>query len=332
MVDLSNAKARWWILRQVDPGEGWHQKGHVAAIYQDELYCRYYGKAASHKLHQFGIVYATAKVVIYIEPALANMEPDISRSTLKVNGSELPWEEWAEEFREQLPEEIKAMQEREGGNTNDDLQSSLFDKMKTLLSLFQETIYVQKDSGEFRADLASQTFPKKEYGERDEDPEKKPSKKKKKKRKSAYAKFLKENGSDSVEESKGVTFPEAKWIDEPDDDLKDHAATYILQTNQLLINSVFPPYKEWLKVVARKVEGDGDAALRECQAKSKVWYALALQEAIMGVKAMERMGWSEEKIEKALENEALTAVAMQRYHQTSKIQKELVGMGFRLKD
>jgi hypothetical protein len=67
-------------------------------------------RAGVAKLQSFGVVFGYQGVVIYVEPRNGSENSVVSntaRTALIMNGEPLPWNEWASEFREQMPTEIQ---------------------------------------------------------------------------------------------------------------------------------------------------------------------------------------------------------------------------------
>lgn len=163
-VPLSDAVAHWWLLDPARAQRGgqsnlWIHKGHVAALFQNELYETYpYLGGGRHKLRQFGIEWGATLVVIYVEPSSDNYIPRSARDGLtKVDANSadgvghLPWERWAEEFGRQIPTAIEAMMERarnaQGGS------SRLRDRLKSLQDLFNIPRYRPSRGGKHRTDV-----------------------------------------------------------------------------------------------------------------------------------------------------------------------------------
>ena len=69
-VDVPEAKLWWWILKEdiVAGGKTWNNRGHVAAIYQSELYEARTGPSRISALKDFGIYAGHGRIVIYVEP------------------------------------------------------------------------------------------------------------------------------------------------------------------------------------------------------------------------------------------------------------------------
>jgi len=122
MVSLSGAKAHWWILNEnldVDSGH-YVSGGHVAALYQDELYELQSGRAGVFRLQAFGVIFGHHRVAIYVEPQANGdnrLTSNTARTNLLLNDEPLPWVEWAAEFRESMPEPIKTLVEEIGASS-----------------------------------------------------------------------------------------------------------------------------------------------------------------------------------------------------------------------
>lgn len=87
----------------------------MAALYQNELYELKSGRAATAMLQQFGVIFGSRRVVIYVEPTndmFDDITTNTSRSALIIDGEGSPWEDWSHEFREKMPQAIKDHMER----------------------------------------------------------------------------------------------------------------------------------------------------------------------------------------------------------------------------
>src|SRR5262249_26440847 len=70
-VLLTGGRAHWWILKDEDAikqNSGIIASGgHVAALFQDELYEMVTGRAGTSRLQHFGVIFGHHRVVIYVE-------------------------------------------------------------------------------------------------------------------------------------------------------------------------------------------------------------------------------------------------------------------------
>lgn len=141
-VRLPGATAHWWILPPEVPEElaqRYPASGHVGALYQGELYELYTGRAGTAKLQSFGVAVGHQRVVLYVEPRATRgrrVVPNTARTALLVDGRPLPWEEWAERFRENIPPTILAlMEEAADARAARDRTESFKQRMKGLANL-----------------------------------------------------------------------------------------------------------------------------------------------------------------------------------------------------
>src|SRR5206468_1732724 len=115
-VALDGATAHWWIIGDhaednTDPADKYsghlEARGHTAALYQNELYELTIRRAGMSRLQQFGITFGYDRVVIYVEPkADARLTTNTARTALLLGNQALPWDEWAAEFRLNIPVEL----------------------------------------------------------------------------------------------------------------------------------------------------------------------------------------------------------------------------------
>src|SRR5258708_11207463 len=149
MLQLSTAKAHWWILDD-DPAltqnSGYvASSGHVAALYQDELYEMLTARAGVARLQAFGVIFACNRVVLYLEPSPSKdqvLSPNTARTHLLVNNAPLPWDDWAAEFRNGLPQQISdLMEEVASGSTASDHRQAIRERLQQIRGLFRITRY-----------------------------------------------------------------------------------------------------------------------------------------------------------------------------------------------
>jgi hypothetical protein len=112
---LAYAKVHWWVLKEeaaIQNNSGFIESaGHVAALYQNELYDRATARAGTALLHRFGILFGNRFVVLYVEPVpeqRQSLTTNTARTTLLLNGEQLRWDDWAYEFREKMPKPLAA--------------------------------------------------------------------------------------------------------------------------------------------------------------------------------------------------------------------------------
>jgi hypothetical protein len=111
-VEQGAFTAHWWVVdaKKVTGSETGRVKGHVAAVFQDEIY-EASPRNSYSRVRECGITFGAQHVVIYFEPS-SSMEcsANLARTRLTVGGeggAELPWERLCHEFRDNLPQQLK---------------------------------------------------------------------------------------------------------------------------------------------------------------------------------------------------------------------------------
>src|SRR6266436_1654999 len=311
---LSGAKVHWWILKDepaISNNSGFVESaGHVAALYQNELYDRATARAGTAILQRFGILFGYRYVVLYVEPLSASGESlttNTARTTLLLNGDPLPWEDWVYEFREKMPKQIaEFVREKAAAVTEKDHISSIKDRLKNVMDLYKVSRYRPAPAGVYLSDESSATRvgrspfsgAKSEgnsgtgsevgaatKGDRDGQIG------------NIYHLFEKKGGSPS-EKSAVDPFPVVKWVSiknggRTEDDMEDKAAKFIQNQNTLLVNADFRVFIDMVARLCREKDTGLGPGLQEMRGSKE---------------------WGPEEIEKALSPEALTSAVMQRYH------------------
>jgi hypothetical protein len=336
-VELSTARAHWWILKDekaLTQNSGFTASGgHMAALYQNELYELATGRSGTARLQLFGVIFGSNRVVIYVEPKNGNehkLTANTSRTHLIMDEEPLPWADWANEFREKLPEEINdLMEEVTAGSTSRDHKQAIKDRLKQIRDLFRISRYRRTPSGDLS--VAQNTA----GGEQDDEnttkePRKGDSRKGHKGGRPGdiYALFAVEEGEPGEEVLADID-PEVRWLSLEErtrqpGDLEDRAAKYLADQNTILINADFRVFTDMIdRWHERYYEVPGvtrsyiDEVVRE-------WFEQALIETVLGVQALSgSQEWSSENIAKAWGEEALTAAVMQRYHIHNNVKRVL---------
>jgi hypothetical protein len=111
---VSDARVHWWVLdddakgRRAEADE-WVLSGHVASLWQDELYTLEEPTRGGYtSLQNFGIRHGYERVVLIIEP-VGQVESTLARTRLLLGEQELAWSRWQDEFARQMPEEIREL-------------------------------------------------------------------------------------------------------------------------------------------------------------------------------------------------------------------------------
>lgn len=334
---LTGARVHWWILKDepaISNNSGFIESaGHVAALYQNELYDRGTARAGTALLQRFGILFGYRFVVIYVDPSSDGTQAlttNTARTTLLLNGEKLPWDDWAFEFRSNLPRPLADFVTEKAANINEkDHMNSIRDRLKSFMDLYKVSRYRPSPSGMYLSDETSaisvgpfppvrtkseratpaKTITSKAVGQRDDEIG------------NIYHLFEKKGGvpSDKVTAD---PFPLVKWVSlenglrTPDDGMEDKAANFLHAQNTLLINADFRGFRDMVARLSKERDAGLGAGLHDVvEEVVHQWFEQALVETVLGIQQLRgSKEWGPDEIEKALSPAALTSAVMQRYH------------------
>jgi len=335
-LPLTGATAHWWILRtDVDMNAGHYTPPpHMAALYQDELYELCQSRSGVARLQSFGVIFGHSRVVIYVEPDAAKhrVEANTARTALTMDGDELPWNEWAAEFRERVPDAIRVLIDEVGAKAaSSDHRQSIRERLRQILDLFKLTHYRPVKDGSLTMDPESIVAGGRSRGGGGGGGGDGRSGGAGGRAGSIYGLFLAAEGK-AAEEATVTGEPDRKWVTVTDGtrtqgDMEDRAAKYLAPQNLLLINADFRVFTDMVASWAKKYESAPGSAhvVREVV---REWFEQQLVEAVMGAKGLrDSRQWNMTDLEKLWSQEALTAVVIPRYHVNFAIGR---GLGSRL--
>jgi hypothetical protein len=335
-VKLSNAIAHWWILRD-EPAIGnnsghMESAGHVAALYQDELYEMATARSGMAKLQNFGVIFGYRQVVIYVEPKSSEhsrVTTNTARTLLLMNNEPLPWAEWAMEFREKMPDEIRSLiDQKAAAATVADHSKSIRERLKQIIELFKISRYRPAIAGDVSIDssvttrggLPARTSGTGGSGSSSSGGEGGTTG-------GVYSIFQKEGGSPGKRVHTD-SFPDVQWIRVKDGTreigmLEDRAARFLEDQNTLLINADFRVFSDMVSKFVKDLGGN-DTFREAVEDSVHAWFEQSLVETVIGVQALKNAKeWSLRDVEKALSEESLTAAVMPRYHVHNSVKREL---------
>lgn len=347
--DLENATVHWWILKDeaaITNNSGYIESaGHVAALYQNELYDRSTARAGTAQLQHFGVLFGTRYVVLYVEPHQSDMDvltTNTARTTLLLNGEQMPWAEWAYEFREKMPKKLADfIKEKASANTEKDHLKSIKERLKGIIDLYKVSryrpapkgLYLSDDSSAVSAGASSGSSAKSKgtgsgggagksagsssQGTRDGEVG------------NIYHLFEKKGGEPS-EETQSDPFPIVIWQSVRDgtrdeNDMEDKAAKYLPEQNTLLVNADFRVFTDMIKRLCKEKDtAQGVSIDKVVEDVVHAWFEQALVETVLGIQQLKgSKEWGTDSVNKALSEESLTTAVMQRYHVHIACRREL---------
>lgn len=333
IVPLKDAKAHWWLLpeEEVKQRDIWESSGHCAALYQGELYDFLRGLAGRARLREFGIVFGTSRVVLYIEPNsnAIDVYANTARSGLLSAGAPLPWSRWAAEFRESIPREIQGMMDALVSKSGDkDHREAIRRRLKEIRDLLRPSRYRRTPggavtvAGELEGGETGSGSPRGSGGS--------PSGTHGGSRGSLYGSYIKTGGAEADPITAREDIPNIKWVSQQDGtrepgELDDRAALFERGSNLLKINADFRVFHDLMKRCSTDYNPTGDTNVEtEIRDVVREWIGLQLTEVVVSISAMEgSREWGSDVVAQALSPEALTAATLPRYVMLKTINRAL---------
>lgn len=338
IVDLTGARAHWWILRpEVDRDSGHVAPGgHAAALFENrdgssELYEMVVGRGGIARLQAFGVIFGTDRVAIYVEPHTSSESPvtsNTARTQLLVNGQPLDWATWAMEFREKMPPELVTLQEQLGAQTGErDHKKAILERLQQIRDLLRFSRFRPSQKGSAKADpelavIGGDPAAKGSVHALDREAGKKGGR-----AGDIYALFA-EAGAVNADPIDSFNEPQTRWVSVEDGtrtppDLDDRAAKFLLQQNLLLINADFRVFTD---MVDRWAQAYSHVPGAPATIKDVVheWFEQQLVETVMSAQSLKRTGkWSSEELEELWSEAALTSAVLPRWHIDQSIRRNL---------
>ena len=343
--ELDTARVHWWILRDesaITNNSGYIESaGHVAALYQDELYDRATARAGTARLQHFGILFGVKFVVLYIEPTKLDggvLTTNTARTTLLLNAEPLPWADWAYEFRENMPIEIaEFVKDKAAAISEKDHVKSIKERLKGIMDLYKVSRYRPTPQGVYLSDESSSISAGPSMGSSNKSKDGGSGKLVGTTSKGTrdgevgniYHLFEKKGGTAS-EKTQIDPFPIVKWVSvkegtRDENDMEDKAAKYLSDQNTLLVNADFRVFQDMVKRLCKEKDTKQGANIEQVvEDVVHSWFEQALIEAVIGIQQLKgSKEWGSDSIDRALSEEALTAAVMQRYHVHIACRREL---------
>lgn len=332
LVELEGAIARWWILKgDIDKDSGHNAGGgHVAALFQSELYELHIGPAGIAKLQGFGAIFGADRVVIYVEPTNTATSPvtaNTARTQLLIAGEPINWAGWAAQFREKMPDELVTLQEEIGSRSGEkDHKKAILERLRQIRDLLRFSRFRPTRDGAASIDSeaglggASSSQGGTREGVREPGP-------KGGRAGDIYALFA-EAGTSKGEAVDALAEPTTKWISADEGtrlvgDLEDRAARFLLGQNTLLINADFRVFTDMVDRWSGNYKQLPGATLAVKEVVHE-WFEQQLIETVLSAQALRNTGkWSIQELEKLWSEEALTASVLPRWHIDQSVKRVL---------
>jgi len=338
-VSLDGCDVHWWILEDSEARRSYSlpNTGHFAALHKDELYELTTGRAGTARLQQFGVIFGADRVVLYVEPqngGARRLTSNTARSQLLLDGSTLPYSDWAAEFRaEKMPQEIRDhMDAVISGARGADHRQSIEERLRNYSKLYRLSRVRLRAGGKNVAGPPTESSDPQDAamgGSSKPERSKKP-KKERDKTGDLLASALAAEGMEAEEAEEGTPpLPRVVWLSEHDEpptrsseELEDRAAKYLSEENMLQINADFRVFANMVEHWCGEYELESNnefvvEVVRE-------WFEQTLIETVIGCQQLQGdRNWSSSDLEAVLSEVSLTAAVMPRYHVANAIKRAL---------
>jgi len=348
-VQLSdvNATVWWWLLSQeiTSGGKTWNNRGHMAAMYQDELYEVHGGTSRNSALKDFGVYAGHGRIVIYVEP-LDVLGANTSRTSLILKGgTPINYAEIGDAFADKMPDEIAGYMAGQVSSEQGDHRKSILRNLKEVEEALEQARYrrstqgkldhLQEDDGgrathvngtRERRPGSGTSSPQDASGRVGTD----------------YLRKSREELERRLRARKvdADPLPKIVWDEDGKDVPEGRAATYTKALHVVTANAKFDFYLDLLdwsieearSRVASSIEPE---TLRHvCEDEVRRWFEEALSQAVVVLRPMAHDArWGPMVFENGLSDEGLTAsVVSHRWLLLSAIKRGLAGRLGRMKE
>ena len=293
---------------------GYKKFGHVAVVYDNELFDLEVKDDAIPTLQRFGIVAGHNNVVLYIEPKpQLGLTMNLVRTALvSATGDPLPWSEWAREFYESMPEDLRSYVEskmQSGGKSDRDYLIEQISKHLDLLSIKGKSVASPATTSveTVRGRESATDRVKTPRTPRDPRP--------------APRLGDADNGTRLLE-----WIPTVFWGTN-EDGLKNRAGRFTPESKSLILNGDFPVYVSLLEE-ARSLIVEDKRAKHESRLETIVRRPYMLQVVWTLLSAMHFRnleGWVGAEFDKLISPESITASVLPRKHLIDEIRRNVKG-------
>jgi hypothetical protein len=336
VAELSECNVHWWLLEDSEKRRNASDlvnTGHVATVWDGELYEMRLQRAGVARLHQFGVIFGYDRVVLYIEPmnGTRKVTSNTARTQLLINGQPLPYADWAAEFRERMPQELRDYMDAViSGAEASDHHDAIQERIRRYRKLYDLSRYRMKPDGRRR--VADPVLTRRQRPEEERPPTITEAQERKRRKQERTGRLLAAMLADEGEPADPnppaeQDLPKVKWVAlgnglRSADLLDDRAAKYLPEANMIQANADFRLFTDVIDFFC-----DEQGVERGNQFIVDIvheWFEQALVETVIGCQALQgEKRWPPDQIEAALSEEALTAAVMQRYHVANAIRRSV---------
>ena len=340
-VELSDARAYWWVLDENRSVElyrkrpyysafsGTKKQGHVAALFRNELFDFTSHDAAIPLLQKFGIVAGYNHAVIYVEPSHSlAVSANLTRTSLVLpDGTDLPWNRWASEFYEKMPQELADYVENHQSVSSKSEAEYVVEQIKKYQEFLHVKTYRPVKNGTETGETDGNDGDSKQGSGRGSGSGV-PANGSHSRRPSVHIK--KGPGQTDIAELLLNSTPQWNWVSESEaSHLKSRAASFVVERNFLEVNQDFSVFQELIQHGTDLITPDRrDFYRARVEEAAKRLYLTQLVWTVLSAVASfrHREGWRGEGFEKLISSEALTAAVLPRVYLLNDMKRYVKGI------
>lgn len=340
-VELPGVQAtvHWWLLTEsiLGGGKTWNNRGHVAALYQDELHEVRSGGARASALKDFGVYAGFNRIVIYVQPHNV-LKANTPRTGLILEGNQpIDYVTIGEAFIGQMPEEIDAFMAGQVSTEKGDHRKAIRKNLKEVEEALDLARYRRSQSGKL-GHFVTEDGGKPAHAEPLEPVEDRPRRRPDDATGRVGGEYLRRAREEQERRLRGEKIdadpaPKIVWDEEGTAVPKTRAATYNSLRHIVTASANFDFYLdmiEWATDEARaRAASDMDEAALKVIVEDEVrrWFEQAFTEAVVVLRPLAHTErWGPKVFETGLSDEGLTAgIVSHRWHMMSAIKRGLAG-------
>jgi hypothetical protein len=349
-VELPDVSANvwWWILSEdiVSGGKTWSNRGHVAAVYQNELYEVHGGSSRNSALKDFGVYAGHGRIVIYVEP-LDVLGANTSRSSLILRGgTPINYAEIGDAFADKMPLELAGFMAGQVSSEQGDHRKSILRNLKEVEEALEQARFRRSNQGKLdhldeesggRSSHINGLHERRRSGSNDSNPQDASGRVG-----SEYLKKARDEMERRLRAKKidADPLPRIVWDEDGKDVPDGRAATYTKAIHVVTANAQFDFYLDLLDWSIEEARSrvasniDPETLRHVCQDEVRRWFEEALSQAVVVLRPMAHDArWGPMVFDNGLSDEGLTAaVVSHRWLLLSAIKRGLAGRLGKMKE
>lgn len=351
-ADQPPARIHWWVLA-TGPGSDVSTRtasgGSIAVLFQNELHDWKTSSQASPWFARMGVLFGKQRIAFVIEPLGGTVTSDFARAHVLVGGQPVFEHDvtltWADQFREQMPEAIKAAMEEEHAriqSDDPDRAKRIRDRLKDVMSLLRPRRFRRNADGTLTAAGAPTTGPGENGGssiERVPGPRRRVTTGGTRGIGSVLSQV--DDSGDPATEVFTMLHIEPMWVTEAEADtmpivnddgrgLHDRAAALLgdegATATRLLLNKEFRGYQAILAALNEWANPEGEESKASViEKETQEWIEQKMVEAVTGLRQLENgSSWTAASFDDAFAPVALTVAFMaDRYHTLREVRRQV---------